>query len=122
MTFALMFWACAPKTDRITPAALNAGLMANSADYALVDVRLGSEFEHGHIEGAVHLPYPGTLWHTDRVSPQPGQTVVLICYTGHRSRFPMRAMRKQHPEVQVIDLEGGMRAWWAAGLPSTGEP
>ncbi len=117
-------WGCAAATDRIGADDLHAALRSDRERYYLVDVRTRTEFDGpgGHLEGAEHLAYPGIHWRPDRIAPAPGPTVVLICLTGHRSRLPLAALRASHPQHTIVDLRGGMRAWWAAGLPTVQTP
>lgn len=113
----------APK-DRVSPTELQRLLEHTPQDVVVVDVRTSLEFggSSGHIPGAVSLPYPGTHWNAGDIPASAGQTIVLICLTGHRSRLPLAAIRAAHPGTTVVDLEGGMRAWWAADLPVTSDP
>jgi rhodanese-related sulfurtransferase len=106
-------------TDRIAAASLHRALKAEPERFVVVDVRTALEFRAptGRIAGAMSRPWPGTDRAATELGIEPGQTVVLVCLTGHRSRFPMPAFRAANPEATVVDLAGGMLAWWAAGLP-----
>ena len=106
---------CTPATDRIDPVALAEGLKTRPSDFYIVDVRMSYEFNGGHLPGAHSMPYPGVMWNADDLAPKAGQTVVLVCLSGHRSRLPMNTIRTQFPNVTVVDLEGGMQAWRAQG-------
>jgi rhodanese-related sulfurtransferase len=41
---------------------------------------------------------------------------VLVCFTGHRSRWALSAVDAA-VEGPVIDLRGGMLQWWGRKLP-----
>lgn len=118
----LLLLGCAK--DRIPAQALADGISADPGAYYVVDVRSEREFTgpRGHIEGATHLPWPaGVRDHADELAPEPGQTVVLVCYTGHRSRWAMERVRDA-VDNEVIDLKGGMMKWWGRDLPVVTEP
>ncbi|GEP39372.1 sulfurtransferase [Nocardioides psychrotolerans] len=79
---------------------------------AVLDVREPVEWEHGHIEGAVHVPL-GEL--TERLSDlPPGQTLV-VCKVGGRSGQAVGYLAQQG--YDVVNLDGGMLDWAAAGRP-----
>lgn len=113
-----MLLACAP--DRIPPRALADGIAAEPERYVLVDVRSDGEWDGGHIAGAQHVAWPGVKERAGEIVARPEQTVVLVCLSGHRSRWAMEAVRAALPN-EVIDLRGGMLAWWGAGLPTIRE-
>ena len=106
------------KPDRIDALALHTALEERPTEYYVVDVRSRAEFNArgGHIVGATHIPYPGVKTRTHEITASPHQTVVLICLTGHRSRWALRAVREA-VEATVVDLRGGMVAWWQKKLP-----
>lgn len=105
--------------DRIRADDLARALAEQRERYYIVDVRSTGEFEgsRGHIEGAVPLPWPKAVRERSQsLSPASDQTVVLICLTGHRSRWAMNRVRAAVPN-EVIDLKGGMLKWWGGGYP-----
>lgn len=77
---------------------------------AVLDVREPDEWEGGHIEGAVHIPL-GEL--ADRVGEIPGGQVVVACRAGSRSAKATTLLRERGRDA--VNLDGGMRAWDAAG-------
>jgi rhodanese-related sulfurtransferase len=83
----------------------------------LLDVRSGPEFASGRIEGAVHAPITAFTAHLEALGLDRRRAVVAICLTAHRSIPAVRLLRRQG--FQVRQLEGGMLAWRAAGLPET---
>jgi rhodanese-related sulfurtransferase len=79
----------------------------------LVDVRSSSEFASGHIPGAVNIPM-------DQIEGRLGDLgenlpIVLICQAGTRARMTAELLRPCDRQIAV--LEGGTKAWIAAGLP-----
>ena len=51
----------------------------------LVDVRTEDEFESGHLERAVHLPYQNILDLPDRIELEKDTPIVVYCQSGRRS-------------------------------------
>jgi rhodanese-related sulfurtransferase len=89
-------------------------------DLHVLDVREEVEWAHGHIDGATHIPL-GEL--PARVSElPPGQTLV-VCKVGGRSAQAVGYLQQQGHDV--VNLDGGMLDWEAAGRPmvsQTGQP
>jgi len=79
----------------------------------ILDVRQPREFRTGHIRGAEPIPL-ARLAHLAPALPR-NHDVVCICRTGQRSRAAARQLRKAG--VRAFNLEGGMLAWYRAGLP-----
>jgi rhodanese-related sulfurtransferase len=117
----LLLGACAK--DRIKAEALARGLADNPDHYVVVDVRSNKEWRNkqGHIPGATHIPFPSVKHRGDEIVARPDQQVVLVCFTGHRSRWSMPKVREA-VDAPVIDLKGGMIAWWNHDLPTQVEP
>jgi rhodanese-related sulfurtransferase len=79
----------------------------------VVDVRYPNEWEAGHIDGAVHIPGD---YISDRAAEiDPSRPVVTVCRSGSRSAEAAKDLAGQGFDVQ--NLDGGMDAWVAAGLP-----
>lgn len=80
----------------------------------LLDVREQSEWDAGHVEGAVLIPL-GQL--QSRIGELPAdRDILIICRSGNRSaqaRDTLRAAGLQ----RTTSVDGGMNAWIAAGLP-----
>jgi len=92
---------------RVTPEAL-AGALAGPNPPRVVDVRLQSEWDAGHIEGALHLPLATLSRHLSEL-PR-GQDLVVVCKSGYRSSIAASLIeRAGFP--RVTDLVGGMDAW-----------
>jgi rhodanese-related sulfurtransferase len=79
--------------------------------HALVDVREPHEWAAGHAPDAVHLPL-GEL-HPDRLPA--AERVLCICRSGARSSQAVALLR--NAGYDAINVEGGMNAWYADGLP-----
>ncbi|MFN8622168.1 MAG: rhodanese-like domain-containing protein [Chloroflexota bacterium] len=92
---------------------------ARVADGAvLLDVREDAEWAAGHVPGATHIPL-GQL--ASRVSELPqGTPIMVICRSGNRSAEG-RDILLAAGLTQVSSVDGGSKAWRAAGLPFDGE-
>lgn len=81
----------------------------------VLDVRTDSEWNGGHIAGALHV-HGGVL--KDRYAEVPkDRPVAVICGTGYRGSIAASFL-KSHGYEKVANVLGGMTAWKAAGLPT----
>jgi rhodanese-related sulfurtransferase len=95
---------------RITAEDLKA-LIRGGQKVTLIDVRTPEEYEGGHIPGARLVPL-SKIVHLDDL-PHEG-TVVLYCRSGQRSARARTTLAARGIEG-LLDLEGGIKAWMAAG-------
>jgi rhodanese-related sulfurtransferase len=87
---------------------------------AVLDVREQDEWDAGHVEGAVHVPL-GEL--PTRLGEVPEGQTLVVCKVGGRSGRAVMWLAQQG--YDVVNLDGGMLDWAAAGRPmvsETGEP
>jgi rhodanese-related sulfurtransferase len=86
------------------------------ADAVLLDVRENDEWTAGHAPGAVHIPVGQIQQRIDELATLlPDSPVRVICRSGNRSA---RVTAYLHQAGwQVLNVDGGMRAWAAAGRP-----
>ena len=86
----------------------------------LLDVRSYLEWRSSHVAGATLVPLEQL-----RVTPARGalgDEVLVICQSGQRSQLATRLLTENG--VNAYQVEGGLNAWHAEGLPSqtaTGE-
>ena len=86
-----------------------------SGDPVLLDVRAQSEWDGGHLPGALHV-HLGTL--PERIAEIPeGRPVVAYCRSGARSAIAQSLLLRAG-FADVVNLEGGWSAWTRAGLPT----
>lgn len=112
-------------TIKFLPRELKAGQIANtvsvseaaelfSAGAFLLDVREPSEWEAGHVDGAVLIPLAEL---PARMSEVPSdKTVLVICRSGNRSAQARDQLRAAGFS-QTTSIDGGINAWIEAGLP-----
>jgi rhodanese-related sulfurtransferase len=77
---------------------------------AVLDVRQGFEWEAGHIEGAVHVPLNEL---PQRLAEVPDGQTLVVCKVGGRSAQAVGWLAQQG--YDVVNLDGGMLEWEAAG-------
>jgi hydroxyacylglutathione hydrolase len=82
-------------------------------DLKILDVRDQSEWEEGHIKGAIHIPYYFLEQHMQELDKT--QSLALICASGQRSSIACSLLQK-HGFTQLFNVVGGMEAWDEAGL------
>jgi rhodanese-related sulfurtransferase len=88
--------------------------MGSSPGFVIVDVRRPDEFAGGHIPGAVNINSAGFSEHLQDLDPD--GTYVICCQRGGRSAG-VRELMREAGFGEVYEIEGGMNAWQAAGLP-----
>ncbi|MEP7089841.1 MAG: rhodanese-like domain-containing protein [Nocardioidaceae bacterium] len=82
----------------------------------VLDVREDDEWQHGHIEGATHIPLRDLPARVSEVGE--GQTLV-VCKVGGRSSQAVAYLQQQGHDV--VNLAGGMHDWQSAGRPMVSE-
>jgi rhodanese-related sulfurtransferase len=86
------------------------------AGLTVLDVREPAEWQHGHVEGALHIPL-GEL--AARVEEVPDTQTLVVCRVGGRSAQAVMWLAGQGRDV--VNLDGGMLDWEAAGRPMVSE-
>jgi rhodanese-related sulfurtransferase len=85
-------------------------------EFHLIDVREDHEFAAGHIPGAIHLS-KGVIERDIEVKiPDPEAEILLYCGGGYRSALVADNLQKMGYK-NVVSVDGGWRAWNAAGFP-----
>jgi rhodanese-related sulfurtransferase len=102
-------------TGRIAPAALRARLRANEGELALLDVRPPGAFARGHILLASNAPEGRLEIEAPRLVPRRGAPIVL-CDAGDGAAERAAATLACFGYSELAVLEGGVRAWQAAGF------
>jgi rhodanese-related sulfurtransferase len=86
----------------------------------IVDVRSAYEYRHGHIPGAIHMPFWQSFFLADNLTATGGRPVVVYCQHGPRAFIARFALRQAgHADVRYLD--GHMSGWEKAGLPQENE-
>jgi rhodanese-related sulfurtransferase len=107
--------------ENLTPDQVAAEVAAGNA--LLVDVRDAPERgANGAIPGAIHASRGMLEFYADPSSPyhkaefDPGKRVILHCASGGRSALAAQTL-KAMGYANVAHLDGGFKAWQAAGKP-----
>lgn len=87
--------------------------------FHLVDVREESEWAEGHLPGAVHLGKGVLERDIEAAIPDLDAEIVLYCGGGYRSALAADNLRRMG-YTRVASMDGGIRAWRDAGLPTEG--
>lgn len=87
------------------------------SDPTVLDVREDDEWAAGHIDGATHIPVAEV---PQRLGELPdADEIFVICRSGGRSSRVVEWLDAQG--IEAINVDGGMRAWSAAGRPMVSE-
>ena len=84
--------------------------------HVLIDTREDHEWNASHAAGAVHLSKGIIERDIEAEVPDKATTLVLYCGGGFRSALVADVLQKMG-YANAISLDGGWRAWNAAGLP-----
>jgi len=85
-----------------------------------VDVRDPFEVEHGRIPGVTHIPLGELGFYLDHFRGQ--DRVYISCRSGVRSMSAIRTLQRLGVCSDPVNVEGGILAWQALGLPIEGQP
>ena len=110
------------KIREVAPGAFHAAV----ADAVVIDVREPSEFETGHIPGAINIPrgvlefqvdaHPAVANVSDPALSHKERPIVLVCRTGGRAALSALSLQRLG-FADVRSIAGGVLAWGEAGLP-----
>ncbi len=84
---------------------------------AVIDVRTPDEYAQGHIAGALNIPIDTLPMGAEHL---PGKTVITACMMGARGERAAHLLDLAGRTAFCID--GGTKAWQAAGLPIAAGP
>ncbi|QLH42477.1 MAG: rhodanese-like domain-containing protein [Coxiellaceae bacterium] len=85
----------------------------DNANVLLIDVREPAEYRSENIEGAYLIPLSQI---SHEKLPSKNKTIVIHCGSGRRSVEACKKLLAQDPTLDVYSLEGGIKAWEAAGF------
>ena len=110
------------KIREVAPGAFHAAV----ADAVVIDVREPSEFETGHIPGAINIPrgvlefqvdaHPAGANVSDPALSHKERALVVVCRTGGRAALSALNLQRLG-FADVRSIAGGVVAWGEAGLP-----
>jgi len=82
----------------------------------LIDCREDYEWDEMRIPGAELVPLSAYEGDPEMVEEQP--ITIFQCATGSRSQTAAAIYEQAHPGAKALNLDGGIAAWAAAGLPT----
>ena len=85
--------------------------------FLLVDVREDNEWANGHLPGAVHLGKGIIERDIEQRVPDTSAKVILYCGGGFRSALAAENLQKMG-YTNVESMDGGLKGWVEAGLPT----
>jgi rhodanese-related sulfurtransferase len=107
--------------DRLTPGQASAEIAAGAL---LVDIRPAAQrAAEGEVPGALIVERNVLEWRFDPASParlpqaRYDLRIIILCSEGYTSSLAAAALRQLGVRA-ATDLDGGFRAWSAAGLPT----
>ncbi|MFN8108909.1 MAG: rhodanese-like domain-containing protein [Thermoleophilia bacterium] len=92
---------------------------AQAGRAVIIDVREQHEYDTTHVEGVQLLPMSELL---ERVDELPDEPLIIMCRSGRRSAQVADYLVGNSDHTEVANLDGGIIAWAAAGLPYVGQP
>jgi rhodanese-related sulfurtransferase len=90
------------------------GVYDRLGEIQLVDCREQYEWEAGRVEGAIFIPL-NTLMAGGGPELHASKPIAVICRSGNRSELASTMLQARGFDAH--NVEGGMEAWEAAGLP-----
>ena len=114
-----LWWLPFGQVPEIAPTHLQSRLSAGER-LQLLDVRTVLEWQRSRIPGTLHVPITELGRRLASLDLDASRPIVAICLSAHRSIPAVRLLRRRGYE-DVMQLAGGMRAWWRAALPTVGE-
>jgi hydroxyacylglutathione hydrolase len=85
-------------------------------DVSLLDVREDDEWEEGHVEGSVHVPYHDLRDGLPRAMEN-GKTLAIVCSVGNRSSIAASLLKRAGVEDVVHVADGGVADLEGEGIP-----
>lgn len=94
---------------------------SNVADMVLLDVREQEAFAAGHVPGAINIPRGQLELRVNGILQDPGQRIVVYCELGIISTLAAATLKDMGFD-RAVALDGGFKAWVAAGHPQQSSP
>jgi phage shock protein E len=90
--------------------------VVQTAGTQVIDVRTPAEFAAGHLQGATNIDVESATFADQIAALDRTGTYAVYCRSGNRSRTATQQMADAGFST-LYDLDGGLTAWTAAGLP-----
>jgi rhodanese-related sulfurtransferase len=106
----------------ITSTDVHNAVLTSSKDIYIIDTRAASDYDAGHIQGAVNVPFNDLLTHYEFNSLESKETVIILCYTGQGAGYGTSLLRMLGYS-NVKAMTWGMCSWntatsdyWVSGI------
>ena len=96
--------------------ALETDVLRERPEAVIIDVREATEWEQGHLPGAIHISKSYIEQRCEAAIPDHDAPVVLYCASGVRSLFAGQTLRELG-YTNVSSMSGGFQGWKSQGLP-----
>ena len=78
-------------------------------DYYIMDIRSATDYDLGHIEGAVNVDWDANLLAAADIVPD-GQTIAVVCYSGQNALHAVMGLRLSGYS-DAFSIKWGMSGW-----------
>jgi hydroxyacylglutathione hydrolase len=103
------------RTARLTVPELHDRWAADRDAIEVLDVRERSEWDAGHLPGAVHRPYHDVDGVPDGLDP--ARPIAVICASGQRAAVAASLLQRHGASAVVHVVDGGVPRWEREGWP-----
>jgi rhodanese-related sulfurtransferase len=90
-------------------------LIGEKGDLVILDVRTASEYDSGHLEGAINIPVEALSGRLSELNQN--DELLVYCRSGNRSTTAVGILR-ENGYVRIYHMDGGIVAWGNAGFPT----
>lgn len=90
--------------------------LSDSSNFLILDVRTESEYESGHIKGAINLDYYSDEFNQNLLLLNKEKIYLIYCAAGGRSGGSFNQMKSLDFQT-LYNMNGGINAWIGAGFP-----
>jgi len=105
-----------PYTDINVTTAYNMITNGSYPDLVVLDVRTQSEYDSGHIYGAVWIPHTELETRIDELAGHENHEIIVYCLSGGRSATAS-VILDSHNFTKVYNMLAGILAWESKGYP-----
>ena len=84
-------------------------LMDTEDDYVILDARTQTEYDEGHIPGAILIPHDTVATAAENALPDKDQLILVYCRSGNRSKQASQAL-VDLGYTNVVEF-GGINSW-----------